>query len=61
MNNEEFSNSQQTRYSLIFLIYLKLIENLGDGAFSTVFKCKRLSDGKEYALKKVNLFEIRLT
>ena len=26
---------------------------IGDGAFSTVFKAKRLSDGKEYAIKKV--------
>jgi serine/threonine protein kinase len=26
---------------------------LGEGAFSTVFKARRISDGKEYALKKV--------
>ena len=25
----------------------------GEGAFSTVFKVKRISDGQEYALKKV--------
>lgn len=25
----------------------------GDGAYSTVFKVKRISDGQEYALKKV--------
>jgi len=27
---------------------------LGDGAYSTVYKVRRLSDGKEYALKKVD-------
>ena len=27
---------------------------LGEGAFSTVYKVKRLSDGQEYALKKVS-------
>ena len=26
----------------------------GEGAFSTVFKVKRISDGQEYALKKVS-------
>ena len=25
----------------------------GEGAFSTVYKVKRISDGQEYALKKV--------
>ena len=28
---------------------------LGDGAYSTVFKVKRISDGKIYALKKVKV------
>ena len=32
-----------------FLIFFYL----GEGAFSQVFKVKRLSDGNEYALKKV--------
>ena len=27
----------------------------GEGAFSTVYKVKRLSDGQEYALKKVRI------
>jgi hypothetical protein len=31
---------------------------LGDGAYSEVFKVKRLSDGQIYALKKVNSFII---
>ncbi len=26
---------------------------IGDGAYSVVYKVKRISDGKEYALKKV--------
>ena len=28
---------------------------LGDGAYSNVYKVKRLEDGKQYALKKVKL------
>jgi len=28
--------------------------SLGEGAFSQVFKVKRISDGVEYALKKVS-------
>ena len=33
-----------------------LIEKkLGDGAFSTVYSVKRLSDGERYALKKVKM------
>ena len=27
----------------------------GEGAFSTVYRVKRLSDGQEYALKKVRI------
>ena len=27
---------------------------LGEGAYSTVYRVKRLSDNQEYALKKVN-------
>ena len=30
------------------------IESLGDGAYSTVYKVKRISDGQVYALKKVS-------
>jgi NIMA (never in mitosis gene a)-related kinase len=29
------------------------LEKLGEGSFSTVYKVKRVSDGKLYALKKV--------
>ncbi len=28
---------------------------IGQGAFSTVYRAKRISDGQEYAIKKVNL------
>ena len=33
-----------------YIIYI----NIGDGAYSEVFKVKRLSDGQIYALKKVS-------
>ncbi len=33
----------------------KIIEKLGVGTYSTVYKVKRQSDGKNYALKKVKL------
>ena len=33
----------------------------GEGAFSTVYKVKRLSDGQEYALKKVRTNKIELS
>lgn len=29
----------------------KIIEKLGDGAYSSVFKVKRIEDGEYYALK----------
>jgi len=32
-----------------------VIKSLGEGAFSTVYKVKRISDGQEYALKKVKM------
>lgn len=32
-----------------------MTHNTGEGAFSNVYKVKRISDGKEYALKKVVL------
>jgi len=31
------------------------VTKLGEGAFSIVYKVKRLSDNCEYALKKVNI------
>ena len=33
----------------------KVIEKLGEGTYSTVFKVKRYSDKKIYALKKVKM------
>ena len=32
-----------------------ILNKLGDGAYSIVYKVKRLSDNKDYALKKVKL------
>ncbi|MCQ2820671.1 MAG: hypothetical protein MJ252_25680, partial [archaeon] len=32
-----------------------IISKLGDGAYSVVYKVKRVADGKTYALKKVKL------
>jgi NIMA (never in mitosis gene a)-related kinase len=31
---------------------------LGEGAYSQVYKVKRISDGQEYALKKVKLNDL---
>lgn len=36
-----------------------IITKLGDGSFGTVFKVKRISDGKIYALKKVKMHTLR--
>jgi NIMA (never in mitosis gene a)-related kinase 1/4/5 len=36
----------------------KIIEKLGDGAYSSVFKVKRAEDSQYYALKKVNIFNL---
>lgn len=36
----------------------KIIEKLGDGAYSSVFKVKRVEDSQYYALKKVNIFNL---
>lgn len=33
----------------------KILSKLGEGSFSQVFKVKRLSDGLEYAMKKVKM------
>ena len=33
----------------------EIVSKLGDGAFSSVFKVMRKSDGQSYALKKVKL------
>lgn len=36
------------------LLDFYIIEKIGDGAYSEVFKVKRMTDGKVYALKKVS-------
>jgi NIMA (never in mitosis gene a)-related kinase len=36
----------------------QIISKLGEGAYSTVYKTKRLIDGKIYALKKVKLLNL---
>lgn len=36
----------------------KIISKLGAGAYSTVYKVKRVTDGQEYALKKVKMLNL---
>jgi NIMA (never in mitosis gene a)-related kinase len=38
----------------------QVLNKLGEGAFSIVYKAKRLSDEKEYALKKVKMSNLSL-
>lgn len=52
MKDEENENKVSTRMS-DFLV----MEKIGDGAYSEVYKVKRLSDNKVYALKKVSSAE----
>ena len=33
----------------------QILQKLGDGAYSSVFKVKRIEDGQAYALKKVKI------
>lgn len=35
-----------------------MIEKIGDGAYSNVFRVRRLQDNKKYALKKVKLVHL---
>ena len=37
----------------------QIIEKLGKGAFSSVYKVKRIKDGNTYALKKVKLLSLK--
>ena len=37
----------------------QILCKLGEGSFSQVFKVKRLSDGQEYALKKVKMGQLK--
>lgn len=36
----------------------QILNKLGEGAYSTVYKVLRLEDNKVYALKKVKLFNL---
>ena len=36
----------------------QMMEKLGEGAYSSVYKVKRLSDSHEYALKKVRMLDL---
>jgi NIMA (never in mitosis gene a)-related kinase 1/4/5 len=36
----------------------QIISKLGEGAYSSVYKVRRLSDNNEYALKKVKLMNL---
>ena len=40
------------------LANFKVVDKLGDGAYSTVYKVVRLSDGLVYALKKVRMLDL---
>lgn len=35
-----------------------IIKKLGEGSYATVYKVQRISDGKVYAMKKVNLLKL---
>lgn len=35
-----------------------MLKNKGEGAYSTVYKVKRICDGHEYALKKVKIMNL---
>jgi len=35
----------------------QVISKLGDGAYSVVYKVRRISDSKQYALKKVIFYD----
>lgn len=37
----------------------QILSKLGEGAYSSVYKVKRLTDGVEYALKKVKIKELK--
>ncbi|CAD8107394.1 unnamed protein product [Paramecium sonneborni] len=50
-------NVQQAKASS--LKDFQIIQELGKGSFSTVYKVKRIADGQEYALKKVKLGSLK--
>lgn len=47
------SELEQRRVSTTRLQDFFILEKIGDGAYSEVFKVRRLNDNKIYALKKV--------
>ena len=54
----------QSKLGIIFQFYLKILSKntqillLGEGAYSSVYKIRRVSDNAEYALKKVKLLNL---
>jgi serine/threonine protein kinase len=54
MKNFQILNKLGISFISLNLLNSNLII-IGEGAFSTVFKVRRLSDSKEYALKKVSV------
>ena len=55
MSLDHFSIEEILGLPLLFLFLLIL---LGSGAYATVYKVKRLSDGNYFALKKVKLLNL---
>ena len=45
----------QTCYGVMSFKDFELLAKLGEGAYSTVFKVRRLEDGGIYALKRVKM------
>jgi len=35
----------------------QILQKLGEGAFSNVYKVRRIADGHEYALKQVTIYD----
>ena len=50
---EDFDITTKLGRTFSFLFY-----NIGDGAYSSVYKVKRIVDGEIYALKKVKLHHL---
>lgn len=36
----------------------EILKKIGEGTFSSVFKVRRISDGQEYALKKIKMLNL---